>query len=266
MDIALVGPGRAGTAVARALVDASHRVVSVSGRTPDAESTRIAAARFEARVAPVQFAGRGAELVLIATPDDAISATASAIAQSLEYEALVLHLSGAHGLTVFAPMVELRSDVEVGALHPLQTLPTPDTPIAGAWAAVAGPPRVTELATELGMHPFAVADDNRAMYHAAAVIASNHVVALLGQVERLADAAAVPFAAFEPLTRAAVEHSFEVGPAAALTGPVARGDVATVTGHLDAIPDDEHRAYRALADAAHRLTGRNDSSLREALA
>ncbi len=266
MDIALVGPGRAGTAVARALVDAGHRVVSVAGRTPDAESTRIAAARFEVRVAPVQFAGRGAGLVLIATPDDAIGATASAIAQSLEPDTLVLHLAGAHGLAAFAPLVELRPDVLVGALHPLQTLPTPDTPVAGAWAAVAGPPLVTELARGLGMYPFAVADDHRAMYHAAAVIASNHVVALLGQVERLADAAGVPFAAFEPLTRSSVEHSFEVGPAAALTGPVARGDVATVTGHLDAIPDDEQRVYRALADAAHRLTGRNDTSLREALA
>jgi predicted short-subunit dehydrogenase-like oxidoreductase (DUF2520 family) len=204
--------------------------------------------------------------VLIATPDDAIGSTASAIAQSLEPEALVLHLAGAHGLAVLTPLAELRPDVQVGALHPLQTLPTPDTPVAGAWAAVAGPPLVTELANDLGMHPFAVADDQRALYHAAAAIASNHVVALLGQVERLADAAGVPFAAFEPLTRSAVAHTFEVGPAAALTGPVARGDVATVLGHLDAMPDDEHRAYRALADAAHRLTGRSDTSLREALA
>ncbi len=266
MDIALVGPGRAGTAVARALVDAGHRVVGVAGRAPDAESTRVAAARFGARVEPVQFVGRGAAVVLIATPDDAIGATASAIADSLEPDVLVLHLAGAHGLTVFAPLVEARPDVRVGALHPLQTLPTPDTPVADAWAAVAGPPIVTELARELGMHPFTIADDHRSMYHAAAVVASNHVVALLGQVERLADAAGVPFAAFEPLTRSAVAHSFEVGPAAALTGPVARGDVSTVMGHLDAIPDDERRAYRALADAAHRLTGRSDSSLREALA
>ncbi|MSO79449.1 MAG: DUF2520 domain-containing protein [Acidimicrobiia bacterium] len=266
MDIALVGPGRAGTAVARALVDAGHRVVNVAGRTPDAESTRIAAARFEARVAPVQFAGRGAGLVLIATPDDAIGATAGAIAQSLEPDALVLHLSGVHGLAAFVPLVKARPDVQVGALHPLQTLPTPDAPVVGAWAAVAGPPLVAELARAVGMHPFAVADDHRAMYHAAAVIASNHVVALLGQVERLAAAANVPFAAFEPMTRSAVEHSFEVGPAAALTGPVARGDVATVLGHLDAIPDDERPAYRALAAAAYRLTGRNDTSLREVLA
>jgi predicted short-subunit dehydrogenase-like oxidoreductase (DUF2520 family) len=68
------------------------------------------------------------------------------------------------------------------------------------------------------------------------------------------------------LTRAAVEHSFADGPAAALTGPVARGDVDTVERHLAAISDDERRAYRALAEAAHRLTGRDDSALREVLA
>lgn len=266
MDIALVGPGRAGTSFARALVDAGHRVVSVAGRTPDAESTRIAAARFDARVVPVQFAGRAAGLVLIATPDDAIETTASAVAHSLEPGALVLHLSGSRGLDALAPIADTRPDVQVGALHPLQTLPTPDAPIAGAWAAVAGPPKVTELAREVSLHPFTVADADRATYHAAAVVASNHVVALLGQVERLAGAAGAPFAAFEPLTRAAFEHAYADGPAAALTGPVARGDVATIERHLAAIAGDEHCAYRALADAALRLTGRDDTALREVLA
>ena len=266
MDIALVGPGRAGTCLARALTDAGHRVISVAGRTPDAESTRIAAARFDARVMAVQDAGRGVHLVLVATPDDAIEPTAMAVAQSLEPDALVVHLCGARGLDALVSIAATRADVKIGALHPLQTLPTPDAPLAGAWAAVAGPPMVADLAREVGMHPFTVADTDRATYHAAAVTASNHVVALLGQVERLASAAAVPFAAFEPLTRAAVEHAFANGPAAALTGPVARGDVATVERHLGAIAVDERRAYRALADAALHLTGRDDEAMREVLA
>lgn len=264
MDIALVGPGRAGTALACALIDAGHRVITVAGRTPD--TACAAAERFGARVAPVDDAGRAAEVVVIATPDVAIDATAAEVAPSLESGALVLHLAGARGLDALAPIVATRSDVQVGALHPLQTLPTADAPLAGAWAAVAGPPLVAELAREVGMHPFTVVDADRATYHAAAVIASNHVVALLGQVERLSHIAGVPFAAFEPLARAAVEHSFADGPAAALTGPVARGDVATVERHLAAIPDDERRAYRALAEAAHRLTGRDGGTLREVLA
>jgi predicted short-subunit dehydrogenase-like oxidoreductase (DUF2520 family) len=204
--------------------------------------------------------------VVVATPDDDIEATAGAIAASLEPDALVLHLSGARGLDALAPIVSARPDVQVGALHPLQTLSGPDASLTGAWAAVAGPPLVTQLAQQVGMQTFAVADESRAVYHAAAVIASNHVVALLGQVERLARAANVPFAAFEPLTHAAVDHAFADGPEAALTGPVARGDVATVERHLDAIPNDERRAYRALADAAHRLTQHAHADLRDVLA
>src|SRR5581483_6418758 len=106
----------------------------------------------------------------------------------------------------------------VGALHPLQTLVAPgDAPagLAGAWAAVTGPPTVRRLAHDLGLRPFEVADEHRAEYHAAAVVASNHLVALLGQVERLAAAADVPLAAFEPLVHATVEHVFDLGPAAA---------------------------------------------------
>ncbi|MEX0665074.1 MAG: Rossmann-like and DUF2520 domain-containing protein [Acidimicrobiia bacterium] len=266
MDIALVGPGRAGTALAVALLGAGHRIISVAGRTPDAESTRVGAARFDARAVPVQYAGRGAALVLIATPDDAITATARAIAQSLESGALVLHLSGSHGLDALAAISIERGDVRVGAFHPLQTIPSAESPLNGAWAAVAGPPEVAEVAREVGMHVFEVADADRAMYHAAAVISSNHLVALLGQVARLAAAAKVPFAAFESLARAALENSFAFGPVEALTGPVARGDVATVERHLAALPHDEHRAYSALADAAQRLSGRDDPAMREVLA
>jgi predicted short-subunit dehydrogenase-like oxidoreductase (DUF2520 family) len=248
------------------LVGAGHRIVSVAGRTPDAESTQVAAARFDARAVPVQFTGRGAELVVIATPDDAIEATARAVAQSLEAGALVVHLAGAYGLDALAPVSTHRSDVRVGALHPLQTLPSPDAPLAGAWAAVAGPPEVTELAEQAGMQAFTVDDDARAVYHAAAVVASNHLVGLMGQVARLADAANVPFAAFEPLVRVSIDNAFALGPADAITGPVARGDVATVTRHLHAIPHDEVRTYRALAEAVLRLSGRDDAAMRGVLA
>jgi len=101
---------------------------------------------------------------------------------------------------------------------------------------------------------------------APAGVASNHLVALLGQVERLAARADVPFAAFEPLVRRSLENAFDAGPAAALTGPVARGDVETVGRHLDALGGDEQRSYRALADEARRLAGRDEARLREVLA
>jgi predicted short-subunit dehydrogenase-like oxidoreductase (DUF2520 family) len=263
---ALVGPGRAGTSVALALLGAGWRPVAVAGRSADSASTRHAVARLGVPVVPVATAGTGAALVVIATPDAVIDETARAVAASLEPGALVVHLSGARGLDALASVAELRPDCAVGALHPLQTFAAPDPArIAGAWAAVAGPPAVADLARELGAHPFVVPDDRRAAYHAAAVVASNHLVALLGQVQRLADGAGVPFDAFLPLVETTVANCADRGPAAALTGPVARGDAPTVASHLDALPHGERDAYRALALAALLLTERDDAELRALL-
>lgn len=266
---ALVGPGRAGMSIALALVEAGFHAVAAAGRARTALSTVAAAERLGAPAVEIGDAGRDARLVVLATPDATIESTAAAVAARLRPNAQLIHLSGVHGLEVFASVLAQRADVSVGALHPLQTLPSGDAgrdALRGAWAAVAGPPFVSALAAELGMRPFTVDDADRAGYHAAAVVASNHLIALLGQVERLAAACGVPFAAFEPLAHAALEHSFALGPSAALTGPVARGDVATIIAHLAAIADDEQRAYRAMAAAAARLSGRDDAAMHEVLA
>jgi predicted short-subunit dehydrogenase-like oxidoreductase (DUF2520 family) len=262
---ALVGPGRAGTAVAAGLLAAGYRCVAVAGR-PGSSSARQVARRLGARASAVGAAGREAGVVIVATPDAAIADAAAELAPGLAPAGLVVHLAGAVGVDALSPIAAVRPDVALGALHPLQTLTGPGDALAGAWAAVAGPPAVRHLALELGLRPFPIGDDRRAAYHAAAAVASNHLVALLGQVERLAARAGVPFAAFEPLVRRSVDHAWAEGPAAALTGPVSRGDVETVGRHLDAIGADEQRAYRALADAALRLAGRDEPPLREVLA
>lgn len=264
----LVGPGRAGSALAARLVATGWRAAAVAGRSPDAPSTRRLATRLGVPAVAVADAGADADLLVLATPDAALETVGGAVAPGLRPGALVVHLAGARGLDVLAPIAQTRPDVSVGALHPLQTLTGTDDgdALAGAWAAVAGPGAVAALAAHLGLRPFRVDDDRRPAYHAAAAVASNHLVALLGQVERLAAVADVPLAAFEPLVRASVDHVFAVGPEAALTGPVARGDVETVSRHLAAIPADEQRAYRALADAACRLRPNDDSRLREVLA
>jgi predicted short-subunit dehydrogenase-like oxidoreductase (DUF2520 family) len=258
----LVGPGRAGTSVALALAGRGWRALGVVGRTAEAASTRHAVARLGAPPVETGAAGTGAGLVVVATPDAEIEAVARALARGLEPGTLVVHLSGARGLDALAAITDARPDVLVGALHPLQTFAAPDPDrLAGAWAAVSGPSAVAELAIELGLRPFVVDDEQRAPYHAAAAVASNHLVALLGQVERLAATAGVPFDAFLPLMRASLENASEHGPAAALTGPVVRGDLQTVAAHLDALPVDERDAYRALARAALALSGRDDAEL-----
>jgi predicted short-subunit dehydrogenase-like oxidoreductase (DUF2520 family) len=262
--LALVGPGRAGTTIALALLEVDWSVTAVAGRSPDATSTSAAAACLDAHASLVSDAGRGASLVIVATPDRAIEAAARSVAPSLEPGALVIHLAGSLGVGAFDAMLEVRPDVRVGALHPLQTFPSASLGVErlrGAWAAVAGDPQTTELATALGLRPFALADSDRAQYHAAAVVASNHLVALLGQVERLADACGVPFDAFAPLVGSSVTNAFSVGPARALTGPVARGDLATVEQHLATLDPGERDTYRTLAREVARLTGRRDHAI-----
>jgi predicted short-subunit dehydrogenase-like oxidoreductase (DUF2520 family) len=251
--LALIGPGRAGGAVAGALVAAGWRVVAVAGREPDAPGVQAAAARFGAEAVAPATAVPGMDLVVIATPDHAIDAVAALIADAVAPSALVIHLSGARGVDALAGV-----GARTGALHPLQSLPDAvrgASRLAGSYAAVAGDPEVEDLARAMQMVPFRIADADRVGYHAAACIASNHLVALLAQVETCTR---VPVGAFLPLMQATLENVGELGPSAALTGPVARGDVATVRAHLAAIPVSEREAYVAMARRTAVLAGRGD--------
>lgn len=168
----------------------------------------------------------------------------------------MLHCSGVSGLEVLA------THERIGSLHPLMALPDPETGSARlrdhGWFAVAGDPIATELVEALGGRAFQVADDDRALYHATAVVSANHVVALLGQVERLADQVGVPVQAFFDMARASFDDVEAQGAAAALTGPAARGDQATLDAHRRALPDTERALYDALAAAAATLAGRSD--------
>ena len=156
---------------------------------------------------------------------------------------MVLHLSGSLGLEVLAPHPRRA------ALHPLVPLPDPGAVRAAwpraspsPWPATRWPPRWPRRSAG---RTVAVADGDRAAYHAAACIAANHVVALLGQVERVAATAGLPLDAFLGLTRSAVDDVARLGPAAALTGPAARGDWATLARHRDALEPAERPAYNA---------------------
>jgi predicted short-subunit dehydrogenase-like oxidoreductase (DUF2520 family) len=204
-----------------------------------------------------------ADVVVIATPDAAIGAAAALVAPVVRADALVLHLSGARGLDALDALAAVGC--RLGALHPLQSLPSAEigvTRLAGAYAAVAGDPEVADLARSIGMRPFAVADDARAAYHAAACIVSNHLVALMAQADACTE---VPLEVFLPLVRATVENVAVLGPDDALTGPAARGDAATVAAHLTAIPEDERELYRAAARRAARIAA-TGSTLAEVLA
>ena len=231
-SIRIIGPGRAGTSLAAAL---SARGWEFAG--------------FCARGDDLAHAARGVDVLVIATPDDAIAEVAAAVEPVAG--TTVAHLSGSLGLDALAPHA-LRA-----AVHPLVPLPNGEVGAgrlgSGVTFAVAGAPVAREIVECLGGRAVEVADGDRAAYHAAACIAANHVVALLGQVERVAVTAGLDLESFLPLARAAVEDVAALGAAAALTGPARRGDWATLSRHLDALPEDERAGYQAGAALATRL-------------
>lgn len=230
VDVRVIGPGRAGSALAAALRSAGWRVDGPLGRDHDAA-----------------LATTGARVVMLAVPDPAVADVAASLAPG---EAVVAHVAGSLRLDVLAP------HERVASVHPLVSLPDGAIGarrLAGAWFAVAGDRVASEVVDALGGRAVVVPDQDRTTYHAAAAVAANHLVALFGQVERLARCAGVPLEAYLDLARGALDNVAEVGPAAALTGPVARGDRHTVARHLAAIPQDERAAYALLADLAQRL-------------
>lgn len=201
---------------------------------------RAFAARLRERGRLVEQDG---DLIVLCVPDAAIASVARAIGAG----PWVAHVSGA------TPLANLDPHVRRFSLHPLQTFTTARgaEQIDGAWAAVtaeAGEARdlAYELASVLGLRPFDLADDRRVAYHAGAVMASNYLVTLYRTASRALAAAGVPAEALVPLMTRTIENGFD------LTGPIARGDWATVDAHIDVLrrelPDLEPM-YRALAEA-----------------
>jgi predicted short-subunit dehydrogenase-like oxidoreductase (DUF2520 family) len=261
MNVAVIGAGRVGTAVAALLGRAGHRIVAVSGGTGTEERARTYLPGVP--VLEAQAASSAADVVVIGTPDDAIAPTAEALAAAAAVgpATWVLHLSGALGLEV------LRAVAGVGArplaIHPLQTFPDVDAALArlpGCWIAVTaedeeGAAVGEGLARDLGGVPFRLADERRPLYHAAAVFASNYLVTTAAVAEALLAAAGVPdpAAALEPLQRASLENVERLGPGRALTGPAVRGDAGTVRRNLEALKQEAPElipTYVAMARAA----------------
>ncbi|HET8766313.1 MAG TPA: Rossmann-like and DUF2520 domain-containing protein [Pedococcus sp.] len=269
MDVAVVGAGRLGTAVAVRLAGAGHRIVAVAGRRGTA--VRAATHLPGVPVLPEVRAAAAAEVVVIGTPDDAIEATAASLAAAIRPGAWVLHLSGALGLGALAAVA--AAGARRLALHPLQTFPDvasalerlPGCPVAVTAEDEEGFTLGERLARDLGGRPFRLADDRRALYHAAAVFASNYVVTASGAASELLAAAGVPdpAGALVPLQRASLENVERIGADRALTGPAVRGDAGTILRNLEALKQDlpglipayvgMARAALDLADRAGRL-------------
>ena len=251
-DIAIVGSGKVGTALGVLARRAGWRVVVVAGR----EASSAAAA-----------AG-AADLVLLTVPDGAIAVVCDELAGAGAFRsgAVVAHCSGALASDVLASARE-TCGCAVGSMHPLQAFPSAEAAVAtlgGAFFFCEGDDAAVSvlerLAESIGGRAVRIAPGAKALYHAAAAMACNHLTALLDAAAAMCEQAGIDRAtameALGPMVRATIENVASMGPEAALTGPVARGDVETVRRHLAALADCPPALrgfYRAAATWTARL-------------
>lgn len=257
---AVLGPGRVGTTLAIALRAAGYEVVAVAGRGDDA-LRRFTERVPTAAVLPPADAARAADLVVVAVPDDVLAGLVAEVARDdgVAEGSRWIHVSGGWGPDVLRP-VHLAG-AAVAACHPAQTFPDPDAGVAAlpgsSWAVTAdesslGWARV--LVTDLRGRPVTVPARSRILYHAGLTVGSNATATVVTLARDLLLGAGVedPAAFLGPLVTTSAANAAESG-AAALTGPVRRGDAGTVAAHLEelrgALPEAAD-AYVALSRLA----------------
>jgi predicted short-subunit dehydrogenase-like oxidoreductase (DUF2520 family) len=256
--IGIAGGGRVAQALGRLLRQRGEPVVAVASRDP--EHARVAAA-FIGGVEAVTYQGlaKRAPRVLIAVSDDALPLVAATLAESGMEGGEALHTCGARGPEALAALA--AKGVSCATIHPLQTVASPLEGLAalpGCAFGITGEGPAAEwaerIAALLGGRALRIPSEQRALYHAAAVMASNYVIALIDAAAMLMGAAGIQedeaLAAIAPLVRASSANALSLGPMRALTGPVERGDVETVSLHCDALVVAASPTVRGLYRAA----------------
>jgi len=270
--IAIIGPGRAGSALGRAMHAAGYTIAAIGGRNP--ENVRNLADELGARACQspataVDFA----DLTILAVPDDVILPLATDMVDSLCSAAgkAALHLSGAQDRAALRPLA--NASLRTGVFHPLQTFrrgPEAVQNVAGTYFGIdADAPlrdQLMQLTHDLHGHPFDLTGVDRALYHAAAVFAANYPITLLAEAIGLATAAGVDGKTAGPgmtaLLAGAVNNLRGLAPADAITGPASRGDEGTIERHLDALKHDPElqRLYQLLAERTKQLNANKEAA------
>lgn len=257
--MAVIGCGKVGSALALLLRERGYPIVGVASKTEGSARRLAGLLNCNAYGQPWEAAGK-ADLVFITTPDREIAPVSESIALEGGYRPgqVVAHASGAHASD------ELRGAREAGALavsvHPLQSfadVPGAMENLPGSYFALEGDegaiPLARQVVVDLGGHAFIIKAEDKPLYHAAACIASNYLVSLMHLATNLYGRFGLSqkeaFEALYPLVQGTISNIRRAGPEQALTGPVARGDVSTVAGHLPAMERAgrlESRLYRLL--------------------
>jgi predicted short-subunit dehydrogenase-like oxidoreductase (DUF2520 family) len=276
--IAIVGAGNLGSALARALHNTGYDISEIiyrSGGSP--QRSRRLAAQVGSMAAPLSKARLGADAVWVCVPDSSIRRCASEMARVADWRGkVVLHPSGALPSSELQP---LRSrGAAVAAVHPLMTFVRRSSPpMEGIPFAVEGDATAVRAAQHmvriLGGEAFSIRPQDKALYHAWGAFASPLLIALLSTAEQVAKAAGVRSAAAArrrmlPILQQTLRNYEKLGPAAAFSGPLIRGDVPTVRRHLNALTKlpRARAVYVALAQGTlYALPVRNRGDLGKAL-
>ena len=280
--IGVIGAGRVGAVLATALRAAGHRITAAAGES-DASRLRIETLLPGVAVDKPTAVARSCDLLLLTVPDDALDnvvrmLVASGAIRSGQY---IVHTSGRHGMDVLQPAVEIGAHGI--AMHPAMTFTGTDLDVErlagcvfGVTCDAAERPVAQVLADDLGARLVWVAEDSRALYHAALAHGANHLVTLVAQAMELLHAAGTsdPAATLRPLLTAALDNALSYGDVA-LTGPIVRGDLETVRTHLSSLVESspatlESYVVMARATANHaviagRLEPRRAAALIELL-
>jgi predicted short-subunit dehydrogenase-like oxidoreductase (DUF2520 family) len=257
--VVVLGAGKVGSAVAGLLREAGLRIVAIT-TTSEASAEKAAALLGAAAGTDNAAAAARGDIVLVTVNDDAISTVVAEVAEAGGFrpDQLVVHMSGALSLAVLASAAD--AGASIGCAHPLQSFATTEDALrligGSVFGITPGPGSLEALEAMvevLGGRSVLVADEDKSVYHAAAVMASNYLVALEDMAVHLLMSAgfdeAAALAALQPLVTGTVGNVRALGTTNALTGPIVRGDVDTVRAHVEALrglADGELSLYKAL--------------------
>jgi predicted short-subunit dehydrogenase-like oxidoreductase (DUF2520 family) len=258
--VAVIGCGTVGSAIGKLLGNAGYRISGVA--TSNLETARKAAEMTGSESysdSPSEIASSG-EIVFITTPDDFIESVCVEMTEQggFQHDSVVIHCSGALSSEILAPA--RACGAKVASLHPLQSFASVDQAVSlmsGSFCTIEGDkeilPVVRRVVEDMGGIVLEITAEKKTLYHSAAVAASNYLVTLVHLALELDQVAGLDndtsFKALLPLIRGTLDNIGKKGIPDALTGPIARGDVATVSAHLTAMEKDTPRLlplYRCL--------------------
>lgn len=270
--IAIIGPGKVGSALAILARDAGYDIVAVGGR--DEARVRAVASEVgnDVQALSVTAAAASSEFVILTVSDAAVQSVAEKIAQaaSLASGAIVVHCSGALTSEVLSS-VKTQPDISTGSFHPLQTFPNVESALEslpGSHSFIEGDARAVEVlerfGADIGTTCVPIETESKVLYHASAVMACNYLCSLIDAALTANEAAGidrgVAVQALRPLIQATLDNIVSLGPEAALTGPIQRGDAQTVALHAQALSQvspELQALYRALGSWTVSLASRS---------